>query len=379
MHICFLTNKYPNFVEPNAIVFYQQLINAIAKQGVKCSVICPVPINLNKNYKKLPQKLVEEYGDFKVEVYYPRCFGLGQRDYLCFNPAKITTCYFTKACDKIISKMDECPDVFYGHFVTPAGIAAARMGRKYNKPSFLAYGEAGTVMIKHFGFKASKKELSTLSGVIAVSSQNKIDIEPYVPNNITEVFPNSIDSDVFYPRDKQKAREKLGLSENSFVIAFVGTFDERKGIDRLSQAIDKLGYEDIVLICAGKGAIQPQTPRCAFKSPVLHSDLPDFLSAADIFVLPTLLEGCCNAIVEAIACGLPIISSNGSFNDDILDETNSLRVDPSDVDAISTAIKTLHDDRDLLSSLAEGSLTKAASLTLERRANNIIDFIERSK
>ncbi len=377
MHICFLTNKYPNFVEPNAIVFYQQLINAIAKQGVKCSVICPVPTNLNKGYKKLPLKVTEECGDVKVDVYYPRCFGLGQRDYLCFNPAKITTHYFAKACDRVISQMDECPDAFYGHFVTPSGIAAARMGRKYNKPSFLAYGEAGTVMIKHFGFKASKKELATLNGVIAVSSQNKIDIAPFVPKNITEVFPNAIDSEVFYPRDRQEARKKFGLSEKAFVIAFVGTFDDRKGIDRLSQAIDKLGYEDIVLICAGKGAIQPQTPRCAFKSPVLHSDLPDFLSAADIFVLPTLLEGCCNAIVEAMACGLPIISANRSFNDDILDETNSLRVDPTDVVAISNAIDLLYKDKELSSRMRIGSLEKAKSLTLEKRAEKIIDFIMR--
>ena len=200
-----------------------------------------------------------------------------------------------------------------------------------------------------------------------------------MPKNITEVFPNSIDSEVFYPRDKKEARKKFGLSENAFVIAFVGTFDERKGIDRLSQAIDKLDYEDIVLICAGKGAIQPQTSKCVFKSPVLHSELPEFLSAADIFVLPTLNEGCCNAIIEAMACGLPIVSSNGSFNDDILDESNSLRVDPRDVEAISDAIKTLYDDRALLASLAEGSLKKSASLTLEKRARNIIEFIKREK
>ena len=376
MHICFLTNKYPNKVEPNAIVFLQQLVVAIAKQGVKCSVICPVPTNINKNYKTLPQKTTEHYGDASVDVYYPRCFGLGQRDYGPFNPAKITTHYFTKACDKIIANMPECPDAFYGHFVTPAGIAAARMGRKYNKPSFLAYGEAGTVMIKHFGFKASTKELCTLSGVIAVSSQNKSDISPYVPEGITEVFPNSIDSETFYPRDKAEARKKLGLSEDTFVIGFVGSFDERKGIDRLSQAIDKLTIDNIALICAGKGAIQPRTKKCVFKSPVLHSELPEFLSAADIFVLPTLNEGCCNAIVEAMACGLPIVSANRAFNFDILDESNSIMIDPTSVDEIANAISMLHQDAELREKLSLGSLEKAKQLTLDQRAKNILAFME---
>lgn len=87
-----------------------------------------------------------------------------------------------------------------------------------------------------------------------------------------------------------------------------------------------------------------------------------------MFCLPTLNEGCSNAIVEAIACGLPIISSNLPFNDDILDSSNALLVNPESVDDIASAIKQLMDNSDLRQKLAEGSKEKAKSLRIEFRA-----------
>lgn len=377
MHICFITNKYPNEVEPNAIVFLQQLVIAIAKQGVKCSVICPIPTNIYKKYKVLPYHRTECFDEAKIDIYYPRYFGLGQSDIGPFNPAKITTHFFTKAVERTFKRLDAKPDYIYSHFVTPAGIAAARIGKKHTIPSFMAYGEATLGTIEHFGKRAVKKELSNLNGVIAVSTQNKNMIMPFVKEGITEVFPNSIDELVFYPRNKEEARKKLGIKSEDFVISFVGSFDERKGINRLSEAIKKINDNSIKLICAGSGNLQPDDDCCIFAKSVLHSDLPEFLSASDIFVLPTLNEGCCNAIVEAMACGLPIVSSDREFNYDILDGANSIMIDPTSVEEIALAIKSLRDNAGLRLKLSNGSLIKAKELTLNCRAKNILTFMEK--
>ena len=97
---------------------------------------------------------------------------------------------------------------------------------------------------------------------------------------------------------------------------------------------------------------------------------------ADIFVLPTLNEGCCNAVVEALACGLPVVSSDRPFNYDVLNESNSIMVDPMNVDEIADAIRKLKEDKELRHRLAEGALKMAEELTIDRRAQRILEFME---
>ena len=108
---------------------------------------------------------------------------------------------------------------------------------------------------------------------------------------------------------------------------------------------------------------------------VPHDELFYYLNAADFFVLPTLAEGCCNAIVEAMACGLPIVSSNLPFNDDILDESNSIRIDPLNVGELTDAMRKLMHEKELCKTLSEGSLVRSNSLDIEERAKKIYRFI----
>lgn len=376
MHICFITNKYPNIVEPNVIVFLQQLIFAISAEGIKCTVICPIQVNIYPKLLILPHKRVDHYMGNDIDVYFPRYFGLGMTDIIGYNPARITTYSFEKATEKVLVGLNEKPDFLYGHFVTPAAITCARLGRRHGIPAYFAYGEATFMTIDAFGRSNVKKELNSISGVIAVSSQNKEMISDYVPSGITEVFPNSIDNRVFYPRNKEEARRKYRISEDDFVVSFVGSYDERKGINRLCEAIDRFNGT-VKLICAGKGDMTPTTKNCLLKDPVLHEELPLFLSASDIFVLPTRNEGCCNAIIEAMACGLPIVSSNKSFNDDVLDENNSIRINSDNVDEIYDAIRLLKENNGLRTRLANGSITRSKSLTLQERAKKILAFMEK--
>ena len=192
------------------------------------------------------------------------------------------------------------------------------------------------------------------------------------------VFPNAIDTSAFYVKDKHKCRDKLGISNEDFVVIFVGHFINRKGVNRVSEAIDTIDkLHNIKSIFIGAGNENPTCKRTIFVGRVPHEEVADYLNAADVFVLPTLAEGCCNAIVEAMACGLPIISSNLPFNDDILDSTCSIRVDPEDINEIADAIDLLYREPEYRKRLSQGALVKAEKLTIETRANNIISFMER--
>ena len=133
--------------------------------------------------------------------------------------------------------------------------------------------------------------------------------------------------------------------------------------------------KNIESIFIGSGIDEPQYNRIFHSGPVENNKIIDYLNSADVFVLPTLREGCCNAIIEAMACGLPIISSNLSFNDDILNSKNSIRIDPNNIVKLAEAINMLKESPKIRTEMSSQSLKIASKLTIDKRALKIIDFI----
>lgn len=256
MKITFITNKYPNPVEENVLVFLQQLVWSMADKGIECTVICPVPVNINPKYIKFPYKTYEKTENWsEVTVYFPKYIGFGQSEILGYNPARITTNNFTRAIRRVMSTMNSKPDAVYGHFVTPAGIAAARIGKEFNIPSFLGYGEDSTRMIEHFGYEKAAKELEAITGVIAVSTKNKNDLLSVnaVDEEKIQVIPNGFRKERFYPRDKSESRKIFGLPEDKFLgkqviavprLALYGEHIDDHQV-QVASVLDKEGY----LIC----------------------------------------------------------------------------------------------------------------------------------
>ena len=101
-----------------------------------------------------------------------------------------------------------------------------------------------------------------------------------------------------------------------------------------------------------------------------------YLNSSDVFCLPTYAEGCCNAIIEAMACGLPIVSSDLPFNYDVLNSQSALLVNPSDIKAIADAIYLLMQNEELRKELSEASVARVKLLSIKQRAENVMSFIE---
>lgn len=377
--ICILVNKYPNILEPTVCVFIQQLVWTFADFDYKCSVIAPLPINLNSKYLKIPTFTQEknENGEI-IDVYHPKYISFGQSGKF-FQKLRVgmTTFLYNNSVKKIIKeKLKNNKDIIlYSHFVCPSGVTAAKLGKKFKLKSFMAHGEAIYSSNKKYGSKNLKRIFSNLNGVIAVSQQNKDYLvnDDVIDENKVEIFPNGYREERFYPIDKDIARKHFGWDNKKFIVGFCGSFDERKGILRLEKACDK--FDDVYFACAGKGSLNPTSSKCILKEPIKNNELIYFYNAIDIFVMPTQNEGCCNAIVEAIACGCPIISSNRSFNYDILNKKNSILIDPNNVDEIYEAIKKIKEDENKRKEMQNESINFSKNLTLKKRAKNILNFI----
>ena len=369
MKICFISPGYPS-AKTNDCAFVAQLVEEMARLGNECYVIAPYSITRNRSFCK--KKEVSQIGKGRITIIRPH--------YVSVSNVKIcrrllSDIFHYRAVKRALREIPSDIECIYGHFWHSA-IEGYEYAKAHNIPLFVATGES--VISSYIVGEKYKEFYKYVSGVICVSSKNRTEsIEKglTVPEKCI-VIPNSINPTVFHPKDKSKCRQLLGISDNAFVVVSVGGFTERKGLNRVAAALNQLADDGIYsMFIGGYGKSEPICENIIFKGTIPHKEIAIYLNAADVFVLPTLQEGCCNAIVEAMACGLPIISSNRAFNFDILNEENSIMIDPQDINQIAEAIRALYVDVDKRQKLSDGSLKMATNLNIENRAKRICDFI----
>lgn len=370
-----ITEGFPNPTNPHRYTFVEQLINEFAKK-TNVTVINPV----YHNYRQYQYKEKWSYdvaGGKSVTVYQPVILNFSSKKIGLLDFLRFSYRSFSQAVEKVVTNNHLSPDAVYSHFIFPSGCVAAELGTKMAIPSFCATGESNLAeIIQRNGRNYLKEKLSVITGVIAVSSANRniLSESGIIDHDNIVVLPNCADQDLFFPHDKTAMREKYGFADKSIIGAFVGAYSERKGVQRVNRASDLTG---IPVIYIGDGELKPKGDNVIFSGAVNHQIIPEYLSAADFFVLPTQNEGCCNAIIEAICCGLPIISSDRGFNDDILDDRYSIRIDPDDISQIAEAMEKLATDKTLLNEMSNNAIQQRERFNLTYRADAIMKFMEK--
>ena len=188
--------------------------------------------------------------------------------------------------------------------------------------------------------------------IVAISQMVKNDIlENYKcpPENITVVY-NGVDLKRFHPDNKNTyrklIREKLGIPESSTLILFVGSGFERKGLQFLLQSTAYLKDKNWRLLLMGKGKFEkymrfaPADKRTQIIAKEPDPEIEKYYAAADIFILPSIYEPFGNANLEALATGLPVITTKYCGAADIInDKKNGLVVkDPFNPEEIAEKI-----------------------------------------
>jgi teichuronic acid biosynthesis glycosyltransferase TuaC len=190
-----------------------------------------------------------------------------------------------------------------------------------------------------------------------------------------DVVPNGIDRVAFRPRDRSEARRALGLPDDRQIVLYVGHLSREKGAHDLLAAFSSLAGDvraTLVMVGDGAGAaacraLAEQLGVAArFVGAQPHETVPVWLAACDVLALPSWNEGMPNVVVEALACGRPVVATAVGGIPDVVKGALGTLVPPHDVPALTAALaRTLavnHDARAISDALDRPDWATSASL-----------------
>jgi glycosyltransferase involved in cell wall biosynthesis len=260
------------------------------------------------------------------------------------------------------------PDVVWAHFLVPAGLFAS----KVDAPLVVtAHGRdvrnIGAVPgIAHL----TRRVVERASTVIAVSEYLRHELEERLPQarGKTEVVDSGVDLDRF-----AVVTPAAELESPAFV--HVGSLTERKNVTRLADAFARLGRGSLTFVGDGplRGALEGRD-RVRVVGRVPHDEVPGWLSAADVVCGPALVEPFGQALLEALACGKPVVATRIGGPPEFVPVEAGVLVDPLDVGEIARALETAA----ALPVPNEAARAAAAEHDVRRQAERVEEILQRA-
>jgi teichuronic acid biosynthesis glycosyltransferase TuaC len=320
MRLVTFSSLYPNQTAPTHGVFVEtRLRQLIAHEDVKSIVIAPVP------YFPSPHRVFGRWGKFAtipsvevrhgISVRHPRFFVIPKVGQV------LTPSFLYHAARRNLQELIDSgykPDLIDAHYLYPDGVAAVRIGEAFRLPVVLtARGSDVTEWPNYPRCNALiRHAISRADALIAVSSALRdalinLGAEP----GRTTVLRNGVDAEFFSPMDPVVTRKQLQLRRKTLLS--VGHLITRKGHDRVIQALVDLPEFDLLIVGEGpeRAALEALSvklnvgQRVHLVGGVSQDKLPLYYAAAEALVLASTREGWANVLLEAMACGTPVIAS----------------------------------------------------------------------
>lgn len=334
--IVVFSTLFPHPGQPNAGVFIRERMFRVGER-LPIVVVAPLPwFPLQRSIRRFrphfrPEAPAHEVQQ-GVEVYHPRFFSVP-------GLFKSLDGFFMALGSRALMRRlrnGRGIAVLDAHFAYPDGYAASLLGRWLNIPYTITL--RGTEVPHGRDPRKRRRMLAALQGaarVFSVAESLKRHVMSLGADGANiQVVGNGVDSAKFAPLDRRAARAELNLPEDARVLITVGGLVERKGFHRVIELLPALRREFPnlhYLIVGGAGAEGDWGPR--LKAQVAELGLQDVvhflgampgeelrrpLSAANVFVLATRNEGWANVILEAMACGLPVVATDVGGNHEVV-------------------------------------------------------------
>jgi glycosyltransferase involved in cell wall biosynthesis len=184
-----------------------------------------------------------------------------------------------------------------------------------------------------------------------------------IPAERLDVIPYGADLDLFYPAELTEERPNGALR-----LLFVGRLDQAKGIAYLMKAYERFRGPETHLTLVGRmagngTAFRPYRGLFNHVGHVPRPSLAHIYRQADVFVLPTLLEGMPLVVLEAMASGLPVITTTNGAGDIVRHNVDGFVVPTRDVDAIVDGLERLRRDPSLRAQMGRNARQRAQQFT----------------
>jgi len=240
------------------------------------------------------------------------------------------------------------PDVVDAHFLYPDGYGAVRLARKLGAPVCVtARGtDVNDLCFRRVSRRQVRSVLRDADQLIAVSEALKTRmVEAGAEPERVAVIANGVDTSLFHPDDG--ARERLGIPADERLLFSAGALIETKGFCELLDAVSRVPETRLVIAGTSplEGRLREQAARrgiadrVTFLGRLVPEDMVDWYRAADLFCLASWREGCPNVVIEAMACGAPVVASRvGGIPELVADEGLGMLFESRSAEAAAEAI-----------------------------------------
>lgn len=397
MRILVISHLYPFVTNKTYGIFTARQFEMAAKLGADITIIFPIvwiPVVLQKfNSKWRDYNKVHAPVYFKdVKVITVPYFRVNRS----FSSCRWDGFFISKSARRKILQLhcDNPFDIVYGKGIFPSADVAVRISRLLKIP---AVGEGigsdvdvvpdySRVMYRHF-----LRVTGGLDGAVADGAGVARRLSGVMKKDIPTIH-GLVDLDEFSPSiNKGELRESMGISTSSLIILFAGNLKKEKGVYELLESFKSLKrcMLDLKLQICGSGVEKAGIEKEILDMKLVDnvtllgniepSEMNKWMKASDIFVLPTYHEGMPNVVMEAMACGLPVVSTRvGGIPDAVGDSEGAILVEPENVNELTEAMKKVLVDKGLREKMCKAARqTAVRKFGAEQNCRKLLEYLEK--